>query len=178
MSAKVTRNSFADTEVVDPTKDDGSRYRFEMIFDSGRSRAYADTAADLVDVLVPGYAALDAEAKIAARVRYVTDMLASVQAAVLNAHDQSDLTPEERAILLQPRFEPVVVDEWSSEVPLVLADVHYAPYSDLTPPMSTLDDVADPRNLIWLRAGEEFALLTSLARIGYISLGENTEFVV
>lgn len=181
MAAVITRNPLTDDNPVaiePPHKDDGSGYRFEMIYEGGRSRAYADTAADLIDVLIPGYAALDEAQRLQSRVSYGTGLLAPMQAEVLQSVDQTALSEDERAVLLAPRYEPIAVAEWGSEVPLVLLDVHYAPHSDLSAPRSTLEDVAQPRNLLWIRVAEEYDMLLSLAQIGYISLGENNEYAV
>lgn len=178
MAAVLTRNPDAEEKIVDPVKADGSRYRYEMIFEGGRSRAYADTAIELVDALVPGYEAMDEEGRTRARVSYASSLLAPVQATVLQRVDQTAIPEAEKRVLLQPRFEPVVVEEWSSEVPLVLLDVHYQPYSDIAAPVSTLESGGDPRNLIWLRAADDLSLVLSLDRAGLISLGESTDFAV
>ena len=179
MAAVLTRNPNTGEDVVAPTKADGSLYRYEMIFDRQRSRAYGDTAADLIDALVPGYATLGSdEERIKARVRYATGLLAPLQASVLQQVDQTALSNAEKDVLLKPRFEAVTIDEWASEVPLVLLDVHYSPFSEIDAPVSTLEDVENPRNIIWVRAGEEYDLLMSLSNIGVITVAENSDFVV
>jgi hypothetical protein len=178
MPAVLTRNPAPNEDIVDPVKNDGSRYRFEMICEQGRSRAYADTAVDLLDVLMPGYGALPEDERIKARVEYATGLLAPMQATILQNHDQSQISDEDKAVLLQPRYEPVQVEEWSSEVPLVLLDVHYQPFGDVPAPMSMLEDVVNPRNIVWIRASDEFEMLLSLNRVGFISLGENNDFAV
>ena len=181
MAAVITRNPLADDHsaaIEPPHKDDGSGYRFEMIYEGAASRAYADSAADLIDLLIPGYADMGAEEKTNARVAYGTGLLAPTQAQVLQHVDQSALSEQERAVLLAPRYEPVTITEWASEVPVVLLDVHYAPHSDLDAPRSTLEDVADPRNIAWIRVEEEYQMLVSLAQVGYIGLAENSEYTV
>lgn len=181
MAAVITRNPLAEETpalIEPPHKDDGSGYRFEMIYEGGVSRAYADTAVDLLDCLIPGYASMSSEERLTARVGYATALLAPAQAAVLSQVDQTALSEAERAVLLAPRYEPIAIEEWDSETPLVLLDVHYAPHSDLLAPRSTLEDVADPRNIVWIRVVDEFDLLVSLTRIGYIDLAENNEFTI
>lgn len=177
MPAVLTRPA-PEGDIIDPVKPDGSRYRFEMLFDQGRSRAYADIAADLLGVFIDGYADLGEDDRVKARIEYATGLLAPMQATILHGSDQQDLSDEDRAVILQPRHEPVVVEEWSSTVPLVLLDVHYVPFSDVPAPVSTLEDVADPSNLMWLRPSGEYEFLMSLHRVGVISLGENPDFVV
>lgn len=178
MVAVLIRNPSVDQDVDGPAKPDGTRYRFEMIYQQGRSRAYADTATELVGVFIAGYEEMSEEDRLRARVEYTTGLLAPVQATVLQGFDGSELTEAERAVLFQPRHAPVVVEEWSAQVPLVLLDVHYAPYSDIPAPVSALEDVYDPSNIYWLRAADEFDFLTALHRIGIISLGESNDFVV
>lgn len=165
-------------DIIDPVKADGSRYRYEMIFEQGRTRAYADTAADLLDVFIDGYSDLDEGERLKARIEYATGLLAPMQATILHGSDQSDLSEEDRAVILQPRHEPVVVGEWSATVPLVLLDVHYVPFSDIPAPVSTFGDVANPSNLMWLRPSDEYEFLMSLHRIGIINIGENPDYVV
>ena len=180
MAAVITRNPLVEdpTPIEPPHKDDGSGYRFEMIYEGRRSRAYADTAADLLDCLIPGYADMSGEERLTARVAHGTGLLAPVQAEVLQSVDQTALSAEEKAVLLAPRYEPITVAEWGSEAPLVLLDAHYAPYSDIAAPHSTLEDVANPRNIVWIRVVDEYDMLLSLAAIGFITLGENNEYTV
>lgn len=177
MSAVLTRPA-PEGDIIDPVKEDGSRYRYEMLFEQGRTRAYADSAADLLGVFVDGYADLAVEERVRARIEYAASLLAPMQATILHGSDQTDLSDEDRAVILQPRHEPVVVEEWSSAVPLVLLDVHYIPFSEVPAPVSTLEDVANPANLVWLRPSDEYEFLMSLHRVGTISLGENPDFTV
>ena len=100
MAAVLTRNPTTDTPVDPPRHEDGTGFRYEMIFETDRSRAYADTPADLLDVLVPGYTALTEEERLVARIGYATNLLAPLQAAVLGAVDQSLLSDEDKAVLL------------------------------------------------------------------------------
>lgn len=182
MAAVLTRNDLVEAdnapEIEPPRKSNGDGYRFEMIFNGGGSRAYADTAVELIDVLIPGYEALDTNARVQARVTYGTALLPRVQATVLQDVDQEAIPEAEKSVLLQPRFEAVVVDEWASEVPLVLLDVHYAPHSEIPAPRSALEDVASPRNLIWVRVIEDYDMLLSLHDIGLINLAESNDFIV
>jgi hypothetical protein len=181
MAAVITRNPLVEDNpapIEPPHKDDGSGYRFEMIYEGRGSRAYADTAAELLDCLIPGYETMSADERLTARVAYGTGLLAPLQAEVLQDVDQTALSEDERAVLLAPRYEPIAVAEWASEAPLVLLDVHYAPHSDVPAPHSTLEDVANPRNLVWVRVVDEYEMLLSLANIGFIALGENNEFTV
>lgn len=181
MSAVLVRNDPAAGQA--PHKPDGAWYRFEMLCHSDQTRAYADTADELLAVLMgPAYADLrNDDARLQARISWATSLLAPMQAAVYTSVDSTvrdDLPDADRATLLQPRHVPVVVDEWSSPVPLVLVDVHYAPYTDIPAPMSTVADVADPPNIVWLRPTDPVEFLLSLDRTGYITLNEQDDFAI
>lgn len=181
MAAVMTSNPLAEddtTPVEAPRKADGSGYRFEMIFEGRHSRAYADTAVELLDCLIPGYETMSVEERLNARVAFGTGLLAPTQAEVLQSVNQTALNEDEKAVLLAPRYEPITVAEWGSEVPLVLLDVHYAPHSEQPAPVSTLEDVTNPRNILWIRVVDDYEMLLSLADIGYISLGENNEYTI
>lgn len=177
LTAVVIRNVLNDEDLAPATRPDGARYRFEMIFQQGHSRAYADTAEDLMDVLAPGYAGLSQDEQVTARTRHATDLLAPLQAQVLHAHP-GPVSEEEQEVLLSARHVPLEVGEWGSAVPLVLVDVHYRPYSDIPAPTSALADVTDPPNIIWLRPADPYDYLVSLARAGVVVLSESNDFRV
>lgn len=178
MTATIIANPTADVDVDVPLRADGRGYRYEMIFDRARSRAYADTTSELLAVLIGGYESLDTDERLTSRIRYASDLLAPAQAAVLARADQRTLAPEDLAVLTQPRFQPVVVDAWGCPVPLVLLDVHYAPYTNIPAPVSSLEDVTNPVNIHWVRPADEFELLASLDRLGLISLAESNDYIV
>lgn len=169
--AVVTRNPRADVPPEVPHRPDGGGlFRLEMIFDGGRYRAYADTATELCEQLIPGYAQLaDDVSQAAARITYAVRAQVHLQAAIVAEADLSRCSTEERELLLGPRHEPPVLEAWEAEVPLVLVDTFYEPLGRLPQPQGR---GGEGSNLIWLRPGDEAELLTSLADAGVLVLSD------
>ena len=159
-----------------PLRPDDTPYRFEMIYDDMRMRAYADDASALLGCLIAGYPNMDAAAQTAARLSHAVRTQVSVQAAI-NYHydDLTGVDPDEYAVLTRTRAEAPQVDTWSSHVPLVLVDAFYRPFGDLPAPVSAIADVEDPPNLYWMRVGDEYGYLVSLASLGLIVLSEHAD---
>ena len=172
--AVVTRNPSADVPPEVPHRPDGGLFRFEMIFDGGRYRAYADTATELCEQLIPGYAELaDDVSQAAARIQYAVRAQVHLQAAIVAEADLSRCSAEEQELLLGPRHVPPVLEAWEADVPLVLVDSYYEPFGGLPQPQGhPRGGGAEGSNLIWLRPGDEAELLTSLADAGVLVLSE------
>lgn len=183
------RNSRGGGEApTSPVHEDGTRYPYAMHFDGGKYIGYADSPAELLGLLINGYADLDPQGQQEARIRLAIGVQTVVQAAI-NAEAMSsdaweELSDEERAILNGPRYEQPhgwgdpegMGDVWESEdVPLVLVETGYAPYSDIDKPISGIADVLNPPNIYWLRPVDEFEFLTSIANTGHIDLYEATD---
>ena len=177
MAVVVTRNPRDGVAPEIPHRSDGGLYRFEMIFDAGRYRAYADTATELCEQLIPGYAELvDDVSQAAARIQYAVRAQVLLQAAIVAEADLSSCSGEERALLGGPRHVPPAIEVWEAEGPLVLVDTYYEPLGRVPAPEGR------PRgggpsgsNLIWLRPGDEAELLTSLGDAGVVVLSELDE---
>lgn len=163
--------------LVVPHREDGSPYRFEMLFNGMVDRAYADTAAALLDCLIPRYVHMSEGERLAARLQHAVRTQVTVQADI-NWHHRNlvDCTPDEQAVLTASRATPPLVAEWASQVPLVLVDAFYSPIGALPQPTSALADVTDPPNLFWLRVEDEHDYLVSLARVGLIVLNEHRDY--
>ncbi|WP_432520595.1 hypothetical protein [Kineococcus sp. SYSU DK006] len=150
---------------------DGSRFPLAVRYGGNGCIAYGDVPADLLDALIPGYCGLDDQARLVARIRLAYRAAVAAQAlALAEAYPEElqALSSEERAALLRPQHEPVRLEWWSSPIPLVLVDTAYAPVTSLDRPISTIADVVDPPNMMWLRPQDEWELLESLARSGYV----------
>jgi hypothetical protein len=79
--AVTIRNTAATEPPPAAPTDDGRPYRFEMIYAGGTYRGYADDPAELIGMLVPGYAELGTDAERAeARVRLAMDLQVRLQA--------------------------------------------------------------------------------------------------
>jgi len=176
----MVRNVTEATENVPdiPTRPDGSFYRFEMIADGGWSRYYDDTPDGLLDFLIPGYADLDAEGQLEARIRHSIDLQVRLQARLNSFYSTTRRTVDEQAILTGPRHIQPVVEEWGCPIPLVVIDAFYDPFSDDPRPMSTLSDTALTPNLWWLRPAESaMGYLESLHEVGLIDLHTSVDEV-
>lgn len=181
MSAVVVSNTTEEDDVpVDvPVKDDGSPYRFEMLFNGLVDRAYADTAEDLLACMIPRYTTMNPGERLAARLQHATRTQVTVQADInWNHRNLVGCTPEEQVVLSSSRATPPEVREWSSEVPIVLIDVYYQPIGTLPHPISAVADVKDPPNIFWLRVEDEYEYLVSLGTVGFIDLHAHSDFVV
>ena len=177
MSAVVIRNTFGDAPPPPPPrKADGAAYRFEMIYDAGKYRAYADTVTELCEELIVGYSDIDDEvAQAAARILYAVGAQVRLQAELIVDNDaaMASATPAERELLLGARHVPPELEVWEADVPLVLVDTYYEPLGQLPRPAGRpRGGGPSDSNLIWLRPADEAELITSLDDAGIISLGE------
>lgn len=168
------RNTITEENVdhfVVPTRPEGGFYRFEMIFNADTQRCYGDDLIDLLETLIPGYGAMDQEARLEARIAHAVDTQVSLQSAINLSMADIGRTPAEDAILNAPRHTPPLVDEWLCEIPLVLVDAQYAPYGDEHRPMSGISNVNLAPNLWWLNPAEgDMEYLRSLHEAWAITL--------
>lgn len=179
MTAVVIANTAqADTiEVPVPAKSTGEPYIYEMLFNGYADRAYADTPAELLGCLINGYEAMNDTERLTARLRHATRTQATAQADFNWHHNNLVGEPDEViSILTSSRSTPPAITEWSSEVPIVIVDVFYEPFGALPQPTSTISDVKNPPNIVWLRVHDETEYLTSLARADHIALHQHADF--
>lgn len=181
MSAIVVSNTTeADESGLDvPVKEDGTPYRFEMLFNGLVDRAYADAAEDLLGCMIHQYLHMTPGERFAARLAHAVRTQTTVQADINWHHNNLvGCTPDEVSILTSTRANPPEVREWSSEVPIILVDVFYKPIGSLPHPVSTLADVTNPPNVFWLRVEDEYEYLVSLASVGFIELHLHADYEV
>lgn len=154
-----------------PTRPDGGYYRYEMICDGGWTRAYDDSAAGLLEHLIPGYEAMNEEERLIARIRNAIAIQVPLQAAINVQWQDSPRTPAENDILNGSRATQPAVEYWDAENPLVLIDAFYAPFTETPATVSGLGNFEDPENLWWLRpASSELEYLQSLHEASVITL--------
>jgi hypothetical protein len=172
--AVLTRNPREGVAPEVPHRPDGGLYRFEMIFDGGRYRAYADSVTELCEQLIPGYAELDDDtSQAAARIRHAVRAQVLLQAAIVADADLSSCSAAERELLLGARHVPPAVEVWEADVPLVLVDSYYEPVGRLARPEGRpRGGGPEGSNLVWLRPGDEAELLESLADAGVVVISE------
>ncbi|MFI7132174.1 hypothetical protein ACIBQ1_41310 [Nonomuraea sp. NPDC050153] len=166
MTVIIRNTSAMEPPPAAPVNGDGRPYRHEMIYAGGTYRGYADDAAELVGMLIPGYAALATDGERAtARVRLALDLQVRVQAE-LAAGPRLDACGEaERAVVLGARHEPPAPARWEAPVPLVLVSTFYEPAGALPRP-------SGPAELqVWLDPADDWTLLTSLHTAGAIFVG-------
>jgi hypothetical protein len=157
-------------QVTAPAKADGTPYRYEMVHSAGARRTYGDDAAELVAVLIPGYADLQDPVELArARILHAVHVQVTTQAAINVATGTAGCSPQEREVLSADRAVPPVVAEWTAPVPLVLLDCFYAPVTDVPRPVAVA-----PGEILWLRPATDWDHLRSLAGLGAIVLAERT----
>lgn len=198
MTAVVTSNNpFARDNVAPPpvTREDGTNYPWRMFFDQGQRIADADTLEEMIELLIPGYLELETrEEKLAARVRLGAFVRQLARGAIISPiipEDAENIEDWEWNVLVygdDEQGDPFgwkdgtgtlgVQDEnseesdvWSSKYPLVLLETSYAPFTDITPPLSSEGDFEYVKNIIWIRPSNEKDFLYSLSRIGFITFG-------
>lgn len=170
MASVVIANAQDGVDPSVPRRPDGSLYRYEMIFGGFSARAYADSVTELCELLIAGYAELDEDVDQATlRIQHAVRSQVQLQAEILSQHGMEGCTPAERALLVGSRHEPPAVAVWQPDVPLVLVDVYYEPLGPLPCPKgSPRGGGPEGSNLVWLRPGDEAALVESLAQAGFI----------
>jgi hypothetical protein len=196
MSAVITANARLARDNVAPppsVKEDGSGYTWRMFFDQNRRIADADELSDLLEVLMPGYSALETEdERYGERFHLAKAIQIQGRGVILSRLDDEfleGLEQWERDLLMWDEItdpsgwgkvtvddsgeEIIAPDVWSQDHPLILIDTFYAPFSTITRPISSDGDfVNTPRkNIIWLCPSSELDFLKSLSRINYIAFG-------
>lgn len=109
-------------------------YPLEVVHD--RWRLYAESAGDLLGLLIDGYDHLPDAERLQARIRLALDAQTDVQ-SLLNAGELFEhATVEEQRVLLHPPGRPPTVREWRCAIPLVLVTVFYEPLGALPQPQA------------------------------------------
>jgi hypothetical protein len=161
-----TRNASSAAEPpAPPLKGDQSYYLFEMIYDGGSWRAWADTPDELLDALVPEYTGLTSpRERAAARIRLALRLQVQLQAQLDTAPELAQCTEEQRTVLLSSRENPPSVQVWDAPVPLVLVSTFYRPEGRMPRPTGPAEA------LIWIDPGDAWSLLRSLHQAGVVGL--------
>ncbi len=158
-----------------PTKPDGSEWAHLLVLEDG-AVVHADTEAEALECLIPGYAALapdDVDGRRRARVGHAERLAAAVQdrridAAVreglLDPADPDDdllmtilRMPKSQGMLLATPDAPDRQAPWEGPVELVLVTTSYAPCTDIPPARG---------RVTWLDPSQEQSYLRSLRDAG------------
>lgn len=174
----IVKNPRGDAPVPVPTHTEGHAYRFEMIFDGGARRAYADTWTELNEAIIgDDYDELGPDDSGAAeRLFFAVGAQVQLQALILDRHPaavKAEIEDRHRQILLATRDTPPLIGEWDCEVPLVLVTVYYDPYDSTARPQGLTIDGVENANLIWIDPSDEETLVRSLDRAGVIQVFES-----
>lgn len=158
-----------------PVHPEGREWAHVMVLHDG-STVYADSAAEVLAELLPGYELLDADAQLAMRVRHGEQAAGFVQKLYLEQAGQSgsfDPTDPANAALreilradkgvslsLSLPEAPDEAADWLPTVPLVLVTTRYAPHQPY-PPIGG--------NVVWIDPTTEADYLLSLRSSGVFS---------
>jgi hypothetical protein len=160
---------------IAPVRDDGTPYRYELIYDAGASRAYADTPVELLGVLIKGYEAMGEAERTEARRTLAIRQRAIFQARLVADFGLGGCTPEERTALLAVGGRAPMIESWKGALPLVLVDCWYQPVGKLPRPQGRMATPQRPNGIIWFETQHEMALLRSMVEAGMVSLRENRD---
>ena len=159
---------------VAPLTPSGLPYALRWVdHDNGGELVYAETAEDLLDHWLPGYADADSAGQALLRAQHAVQIRDGLVAQLLVDAENNGitLTSEQESILLVDLEQMPDITRWDPPVPLVLLEGMYRPYTDRLPPLSGIDgDVQDPSNIIWLRNANPYGYVQSLAAAGVIDL--------
>lgn len=145
-----------------PTKEDGTYYTYELIDSEAWTRVYGDSITEMLQYLIPNYSG-----KYVERLNHAISMQVKVQAQILSFYLDVDVTDEEYEILMGPRHIQPQIQTWTSQVPLVLIDSFYKPYTEVNAPIGNFIEKDD--NLLWIQVGgSEQEYLKSLDYLGAI----------
>jgi hypothetical protein len=143
-----------------PTKSDGSYYQYELIDSAAWARVYSDDIKELMEYLIPEYTG-----EYTQRLNHAISMQVKIQAQILSYYLDADVTDEEYSILVGPRHIQPEIKLWTSQVPLILIDSFYEPYTNTTPPVGNFIEKND--NILWIEvAKSESTYLKSLDYLG------------
>lgn len=133
--------------------------------------AVADTAGELLSLVIPDYPATDAdESDIAAveavRIDYGLAVARQVQVSLMaQALERGRVVEEDldepllNSLLAAKDTSLALEGDWEHEVPLVVLDMAYAPFTDTPRPQG---------RVVWVDVHSETDLLASLDRIGVV----------
>ena len=145
-----------------------------LTYGGGELAMYADTVSELLSAVIPGYDELPSnengdEAAFVARYEAAIELANLVQTGLVIAATENDgwspeqVTEDELNALFQSKVVPfvpregadgTVSAEWRVDVPLVVTDTDYAPFTEREAPFGD--------NVVFLSPGDEMEFLTSL----------------
>ncbi|PWJ25673.1 hypothetical protein ATK17_1809 [Branchiibius hedensis] len=173
--ALLTSQIDGDGDPMLPVHPDGARWQFVMLF-GDRMQAVADTATELLPLVVAGYdhiAADDIESAFLARFDHAAGVAAFVQHSALQAAIDGGYQLDDdvaTTAMMSPKTDPLPgpvlgrAGVWGEPVPLVLVASHYAPYTELAAPSGDGVILVDPYT--------EKGYLAGLDQLGLVTFRE------
>lgn len=173
-------------------REDGTTYPWRLYYDNFQHIVDADTPTECVAAIIPGYLALDEEGRFQARLSYVRGVQQNLRARLLQhitLEEWDELEEWEQNVLshligdaygwgdgtngwTEPvEQQPEDVDMWKASKPLVLVEGAYQPLGPLRRPLSSEGDYRYVKNLVWLTARDDEAMLHAISSTGYLSFG-------
>jgi hypothetical protein len=176
MAVTIMRNdASADEPLIAPKKENGAGYRYCMYFNGDVDIAFADTLDEILDTLIPGYSTLTEEDQDVARIQFAQNAASTVQASILAELEDGDVSQEEYDILAAPRQLPQpTVKFWESQVPLIVVDTSYQPFTEVPMPSSALGSTIEDSNVWIISPMDSEVFLMNLHEIGFIRLMESS----
>ncbi|GAA2014970.1 hypothetical protein JL107_08800 [Nakamurella flavida] len=147
---------------------DGQPPRFCWFDPRSDEQVYAATADDLLAEWMPGYLDRDEAGRLDARTRHALHVRRALVGKL--AAEATDLTEEQRQVLLAEPDDMPDVERWDARVPLVLLDTRFRPHTDRPAPVADGDGDVREATVLWLRVSDAEAYLLSLAHAGVIRL--------
>lgn len=137
---------------------------FALLMAGSGSMVFSETRSGIADQVVAGHGeASSDEDRLVLRSDFLAELAAHVQGTVLSSVGTVGLDEDALTVLLHDRATEVVeLDEWDSNVPLLLMATGYAPYTDVPAPVGG--------TIMWLDPATETTFLDSLARAGAAEL--------
>lgn len=170
-----SHNHHAGCSGLNPTRPDGTEWRHVLLLHDG-SMLHADTSAEILSELIPGYAGLEEADRRTARIAHADRLaLAAQESRIAAAIADGTLDPNDPeaaglfGLLRAPRSEPIALETedvpgedapWLGAPELVLVTTTYAPHT-AAPPVGG--------NVVWLDPDTEDSYLGSLRTAGAFS---------
>lgn len=157
-----------------PLNSEGEPFLYCMIFNADTVMAFADSATELVDLLIAGYLDIPADNLVEQAIQrtlYAVGAQVRVQADILTRANLGLATPAELEVLRGSRDTPPRLAAWECPIPLVLVDAFYQPFTSVPRPVGLpRGGGAQDSNIIWLTFSDEVEFLHGLHTAGEIQL--------
>ncbi len=173
MAVKIVPNTREGAAPVAPPLNEAGRfYEYGLYYEGGRTIAWSDSFEELVNVLTPGYLdTTDEQERLVKRITLAISAQRTVQAQLYVDADSDlvrALTDQERALLDGSSRDQPVIEDWNSDIQLVLITTRYQPHTDTPAPVSKHGPYLQVPNMLWIDPITDESLMTSLHEIGWV----------